>query len=117
MNEKLKRFLKKIQITTVAAVGNPAHQHPGWAVIKSTDIDGMVRDVVRNSVREAVTNATTDRTAELRELVEANGQAITDLEEHTIAAIEDENELRAKVARLSDDTHALCRFVGLEVPA
>ena len=37
MKPTVKKFLKKIRIEGVAGVDEPAHGHPGWAVIKSVD--------------------------------------------------------------------------------
>ena len=114
--KKKKGFLAKIHLTGAAGVDSPAHNHPGWIVLKSE------ADDIAQAINEAMTPVVQqlrrerDEAQELRRLVAANQLALDELTAQLEGRLEkSEDDLRTKAGQLADDVRRIQEWMGGDV--
>lgn len=114
--KKKKGFLAKIHLTGAAGVDSPAHQHPGWIVLKSEDDD--LAQAINESLAPVVQELRRERTEvqELSQLIAANQLALDDLTAQLEGRLEkSEGDLRTKAGKLADDVRRVQDWMGGDV--
>lgn len=117
MKERTRKgFLAKIRLTGAAGVDHPAHEHPGWVVMKSE------QDDIAQAINEAMTPVVEqlrrerDEVQELGRLIAANQLALDDLTAQLEGRIEkSEDDLRTKTSKLADDVRRVQEWMGGDV--
>ena len=111
-----RKFLSKIKLTGAAGVDHPAHQMPGWLVMKSAG--DPVTEAIREALQPTYERASEERRSldEIRQLIADNQRMLDDLDAQMNGGIEkSHDDLRTEAATLADKVQQIRSWTGADV--